>query len=239
MTIDYDAVLDQYSRRFADVVSRPGVLEAEVPSCPGWTVGDLVEHLADVQSWWELVLLAGGPMPDEAEGALAAKTGPDRVAGWRAINTRYLAVQRETPADTEAWTWWNAEGRTTASIVGWRQAHEAVVHNWDAENAVGDVRPIDPALAADGVTEFLTHFLHGKDWTHPPLALELRATDVERSWAVATDGGKPHVVAVGEARNVISGTAEELYLALWRRRELPLGEGDEQASAFLAWPGLG
>lgn len=238
MTIDFNEVLDQYSLRFADVVGRPGALAVEVPSCPGWAVGDLVEHLADVQSWWELVLLAGGPMPDEAAGALAAKTGPDRVAGWQAINERYRAAQRGTPVRSAVWTWWNAEGVTTARVAGWRQAHEAVVHNWDAENALGVVRPIDPELAADGVTEFLTHFLRGEDWAHPPLALELRATDVGRSWAVATGGGKPHVVPVGSAENVISGTAEELYLALWRRGGRGVGEGDPQANAFLSWASL-
>jgi uncharacterized protein (TIGR03083 family) len=234
MTIDHVAVLEQYSARFADVVSRPGALEEQVSSCPGWTVDDLVDHLADVQSWWELVLLERGPMPDEAEAAQAAMTGPDRVAGWQAINARYVEVQRKTPPETQVWTWWNAAGQTTAGTVAWRQAHEAVVHCWDVENAVGDVRPIEPALAADGVTEFLTHFLHGPAWAHPPLALELRATDVDQVWAVATEGGKPHPVPAGPATDVISGTAEELYLALWRRRELDAS----QASAFLTWTDL-
>jgi uncharacterized protein (TIGR03083 family) len=231
---DYMAVLEQYSERFAYVVSRPGALDEQVPSCPGWTVGDLVDHLADVQSWWELVLLAGGPMPDENEAAEAAKTGPDRVAGWRAVNARYLDAQRKIDPETQVWTWWNSAALTTAATAGWRQAHEAVVHCWDAENAVGDVRPIEPALAADGVTEFLTHFLHGKEWVHPPLALELRATDVDQVWAVATEGRKPHPVPAGSATDVINGTAEELYLALWRRRELDAS----QASPFLTWPDL-
>jgi uncharacterized protein (TIGR03083 family) len=234
MTIDHMAVLDEYSARFADVVSRPGAFEAPVPSCPGWTVASLVDHLADVQSWWELVLLERGPMPEEAEAAQAAMTGPDPVAGWQAINDRYRGVQRAIEPEASVWTWWNSAATTTAATVGWRQAHEAVVHCRDAELAVGDVRPIEPAVAVDGVTEFLTHFLHGPEWPHPPLALELRATDVDQVWAVATEGREPHPVLAGEATDVISGTAEELYLALWRRGDLPAS----QASAFLGWPDL-
>ncbi|WNV82019.1 maleylpyruvate isomerase family mycothiol-dependent enzyme [Umezawaea sp. Da 62-37] len=238
MTIDHHEVLASYSRRFTEAVSGPGALDAEVPSCPGWTVGDLVEHLADVQSWWELVLRAGGPMPDEDLARVAAKTGPDRVGGWRGINARYLEAQRTTPDDTPTWTWWNAERLTTAGVVAWRQAHEAVVHGWDAENAVGVPGPIEPEVAADGVEEFLTHFLHGPEWTRPPLALELRATDVDRVWAVATEGRQPHVVHAGAVGNVINGTAEELYLALWRRGEPTVAVGDAQASAFLSWTDL-
>lgn len=245
MGIDHVAVAEAYSESFTEAVT--GRLGAAVPSCPGWTVDDLVAHLAEVQSWWTLVLLAGGGVPDEAVARRAADTGPDRVGGWREISARYLAVQRGCPPDAPVWVWWNDEERATAADVASRQAHEALVHCWDAWNAVGRPEPIPAEPAADGVGEFLDRFLHGPEWARGPLVVELVATDTGDRWWVGAGvggggGGKPRRVAGGEPDARVSGTAEQLYLLLWRRvaREEVTVTGDVAGvEALLAWPRLG
>ncbi|MCE6994191.1 maleylpyruvate isomerase family mycothiol-dependent enzyme [Saccharothrix sp. S26] len=244
MGINHLAVVESYSASFTEAVA--GNLGAPVPSCPGWTVDDLVAHLARVQAWWTVAVLARGAYPDEEAARRAADTGPDRVEGWREVSARYVAVQedylRGAGPDAPVWVWWNDEERDTASALVARQAHEAVVHCWDARRAAGALEPIPAELAADGVDDFLARFLRGERWTSGPAVLELAATDTGQTWLLGTDGtAKPRRLAEGRADARLTGTAEQLYLLLWRR--LGVGEvtvtGDGAAAdALLGWPDL-
>jgi hypothetical protein len=70
------------------------------------------------------------------------------VSGLDHLVERFAASDPETPC--RRW-----RDHTT---IGWwlrRQAHETAVHRWDAEAAVSTPSPIDAALAADGVDEWL------------------------------------------------------------------------------------
>ncbi|MGM3262735.1 maleylpyruvate isomerase N-terminal domain-containing protein, partial [Klebsiella pneumoniae] len=73
--------------------------------------------------------------------AAAEQASADLVAELRAAD----------PAEP-AWSW--SADRTVGFTVR-RQAHEALVHRLDAEQAAGAVTALDPALAADGVHEAL------------------------------------------------------------------------------------
>ncbi|ROP38769.1 maleylpyruvate isomerase family mycothiol-dependent enzyme [Saccharothrix texasensis] len=244
MGIDHLAVVEEYSGSFTEAVA--GNLGAPVPSCPGWTVDDLVAHLAEVQAWWTAVVLAKGAYPDEEAARRAADTGPDRVEGWREISARYVAVQedylRVAGPDAPVWAWWNEERRDTAAALAQRQAHEAVVHCWDAQRAVGEAKSIPAALAVDGVEDFFARFLHGKAWTGGPAVLELAATDTDAGWLLGTDGSAaPARLADGAADARVAGTAEQLYLLLWRRlgvREVTVTGDRAKADALLGWPDL-
>ncbi len=244
MGIDHLAVVEEYSASFTEAVA--GNLGAPVPSCPGWTVDDLVAHLARVQAWWTVVVLAKGACPDEEAARRAADTGPDRVEGWREISARYVAVQEEHlrggGPDAPLWVWWNDAKRDTAAAVVSRQAHEAVVHCWDAQRAAGAVEAIPAELAADGVDEFLERFLNGGEWAGGPAVLELAATDTGAVWSVGTDGSaEPARLAEGAADARVTGTAEQLYLLLWRRlgtEEVTVTGDRAKAEALIGWPDL-
>ncbi|MEU4763521.1 maleylpyruvate isomerase family mycothiol-dependent enzyme [Actinosynnema sp. NPDC023794] len=244
MGINHLAVVEEYSESFTEAVA--GNLGAPVPSCPGWTVDDLVAHLAEVQAWWTAVVLAKGAYPDEEAARRAADTGPDRVEGWREISARYVAVQedylRVAGPDAPVWVWWNDEERDTAAALVSRQAHEAVVHCWDAQRAVGAVKSIPAEVAVDGVDEFFERFLTGKAWEGGPVVLELAATDAGATWLLGTDGSaRPARLAEGSADVRVSGTAEQLYLLLWRRlvvEDVTVTGDRAKVDALLGWPEL-
>ena len=232
MTIDHVAMLAEQSALFNAAARRPDALRQPVSACPGWTVSELVEHLG--------------------EDAIRAEQKPtgDLVRWGEQGSASLVKVLRDTPPHSASWCWWNAERRASVAEVASRQAHEALIHRWDAEDATGPVTPAEPALWSDGVDEFATHILNGSDWNGPSGVVALRADDVGQEWrfgvgsASTRKGGRP--TWLREARPLdpdalVSGTAEQLDLLLWRRTEADLGhvEGNlELFTTFVAWADL-
>lgn len=203
-----------------------------MPSCPGWTVDDLVAHVAEVQAFWRLVLEAGGRQP-------AVDVVGSDVAGWSRVSRQYLAAQRAADPAAKVWCWWEPDEQTTAAEVARRQAHEIVVHDFDARTAAGLPTSIPDDVAVDGIDEFLERFLNGLPWPHQPILVELRAGG--RSWCVAAGPAKPHLVPPDRADVLVSGEPQDVYLMLWRR--VPLSAlkvvGHEvRAQQLVEWPDL-
>lgn len=235
MTIDPVDLVERATRGFTAAVSTPGALALDVPSCPEWTVADLVRHLGGVQSWWEAAVRGEGAEPDRADLATLREPGDDLLGWWRDRSESFLATLNSTPIDAPVWCWWTDERRDTVHGVAWRQAHEAVVHRWDAEAATGTPTPVEPAVAADGVDEFAARFLPNDGWGAP---VRLRAEDADRTWTFTPDSADP----AGPVAVDLTGPAERLYLVLWRRLAPGAievsGDGDT-LSAFLAASNLG
>ncbi len=252
MTIDHISAIAEQNAAFTAAVSAPGALDRQVPSCPGWTVADLVFHLGEVQAFWTLVLRAGGGLPSDADEAAAKDPGDDLLGWWRSSSAGLVEQLKGMDPTAPSWCWWNPSNSSDAAGVAWRQAHEAVVHRWDAEAAVGDVRPIDPALAADGVDEFVARYLVGGHWSGPSGVVLLRPTDVDSAWrfgcgsaSLDPDGGPFRLPDDHDGppvpTTIVSGTAEQLDLLLWRRIDADPAHIDGDAAlldAFLAWPSL-
>jgi uncharacterized protein (TIGR03083 family) len=136
-------------------VARGADLDTAVPTCPGWTMADLVVHCTDVYRHKSLVLQLGrAPDPDERAQSV---TGADVVdAHDEALATLVGELERVGP-DAETWTWF--PGETSTGFWYRRMAQEAMVHRVDAELAVAaEPGPIDLVLAADGVDEVLAWF---------------------------------------------------------------------------------
>ena len=120
---------------------------------------------------------------------------------------------------TPVWTW---ATQKDVAFVQRRMAQETAVHRVDAEQAAGAPASIDPALAVDGVDEFFQFFPVGKRDRATPLggSVHLHATDTDGEWLVAEAGGglafsRGHAKGDAAAR----GTASDLLLLLWRRRD--------------------
>lgn len=203
--VDYVSVVEQGAAEFAELLER-GDHQAPVPSCPGWTLFDLAEHVGGVHQWAVHAIVHGNP--DGQPGSAPR----DDLAGWyREQANLLLKTLKETPEDAPAWHF-GAKPRTA----GWwkrRQAHEVTVHLHDAQIVQKQVRPIAPELAADGVAE-----VHGVFF---PRQVRLgRMPALERSLVVeVAETGERFVFAGAdsEAPAKVAGPAEALYLALWKR----------------------
>lgn len=148
----------------ADEVARlrtvaAGNLAARVPTCPGWTVGDLVRHVAN--GYLNVVLPRlrspeSAPVHDLAgrEPLAALDDGHATMADEFAA---HLDRDHPTPDAAEVAPFWIR-----------RMTHETVIHRVDSELAVGrPPEPIEPDLAVDGIDELLTVFLaqETQQWT--------------------------------------------------------------------------
>lgn len=129
--------------------------DAAVPTCPGWDMTALVGHVGGVHRWVTGMLAARsaerGPFPEPPAGGAV-------VLAWYTEGLGALLAELEAvraDPDTPVWNWFD---RRPAPARFWvrRMAHETAVHRWDAQLAAGRTEPIDEALAADGLDEYVT-----------------------------------------------------------------------------------
>lgn len=151
-----------------------------VPSCPRWTMTELVLHLGHVhrlvgriiserlterpengdRSWlgltaehtaWLDEMLADREEGRAGDKPLAQRPLPDALVEWFGAGAAALEAQfRATPASQPVWTWGASQ---TAGFWQRMQAIEAAIHRWDAENAVGIPGPMPSDLAVDAITQ--------------------------------------------------------------------------------------
>jgi uncharacterized protein (TIGR03083 family) len=150
----YLAHLASDGDRLAEI-GRSVDLGTPVPSCPGWTLHDLVGHCGEVYAHKTAALRLGrAPRDGESASAPAGVAVVDFHDEQLAELTRELL---DRGPDAETWTWFPGEHSTGFWFR--RMAQEALVHRVDGELAAGDgVGPVDPVLAADGVEEVLAWF---------------------------------------------------------------------------------
>lgn len=197
------------SARIAELISAENS-NARVPSCPEWTLMDLVAHIGEVQSFWANCIRernATAPW----QGEVAKPDSPRDSGKWLRAQTRLLIDAIETtPGVSPCWTWWGDP--LTALAVARHQVQEAEVHRWDAELAVSTPSPIPVEIAIDGIPEFLhvhRDAIHKLKLSH----IQLSETDSNGSW----DVNESQVDTVS-----ISGTASDIVLFLFGR--LPINQ---------------
>ncbi|MFG2341140.1 maleylpyruvate isomerase family mycothiol-dependent enzyme [Streptomyces yangpuensis] len=198
-----------------------------VPSCPGWTVTDLVRHLGGVHRFLAHVLRERlTTPPDPASLALprppGAADGPDALSDWFAQGARELAeLFRELGPDTPVWTWSQEQ---TSGFWLRMQLIELAVHRWDAESATGTPGPLDPAVAVDAVTQSVEVMAPARrTWKQAPPGTgeryRFRSTDGPESWTVLFSGDRVLLEpdSTGPVTVEAAGSASDLALFLWRR----------------------
>ncbi|MEV6263495.1 maleylpyruvate isomerase family mycothiol-dependent enzyme [Streptomyces sp. NPDC051784] len=206
--------------------AREAGLAAAVPACPGWLVRDLVRHTSAVHRWATAFVAEGHrtPRPMDPEPDLDGEALLDHFTEGHLALVETLGA---ATASLDCWTFFPAPSARTF----WtrRQAHETRIHRVDAESATGGPpTSVSPAHAADGIDELLTGFharAKSRVRTDTPRTLRVRAVDTGTVWTVALSDGPPHTVRGTDGETTpadctLSGTAEDLYLALWNRRPL-------------------
>ena len=153
-----EAHTDAIAREVARIaeVARGHDPATKVPTCPDWTLADLLRHVGMLGQWFAAMIDRLSPErlpPDALDYGVPAD--PAEYPDW--LQSRHVEVDRVLRAadpDAAMWTW--APGGRVAFWTR-RMLMELLVHRYDAELAVGAVTEIDPALAADGVAEFLAN----------------------------------------------------------------------------------
>ena len=219
---DWLSLLRIHTERFGDVV-RDADLSTRVPTCPGWSLRDLVVHLGGVHQWAAHAVLEGNP---HLRPEPPAETGRHGLTSWYRRHASHLVdVLTSAAADAPAWTL--DDRYPTAAFWRRRQVHETVMHVWDADNALRQPRPIDPSLAWNGVLEV-------RDVIYPRQVRLGRVQPLSRSvHMVATDVCGDAVFGDGESI-VLEGEAEVLLRLLWHREDLDAHVSDPQARTLLS-----
>ena len=235
--VDYLAHLRDESAHFLGVL-RTGDLSRPVPTCPGWSGADLLWHLGEVQWFWGSVVRDRLQAPAGLERPARPDSDHGLVQFFEEQSARLLLALTEADPLEEVYMW--ADDKTVG-YVRRRQAHEALVHRLDAElTGGGEVTPLDPALASDGLQEVLDVMYGG----HPPWGRFLPG-DTQLQ-VVAEDTGLVLPVVLGrftgtdpdsgehldeadmsvraadpeaEPAAVVRGRAEDLDAWAWHRRD--------------------
>ena len=130
-------------------------LTVPVPTCAGWTMDDLVFHVAEVYLH-KVAVMRTGEWP-----AQWPPPGPQDEPRLPLLGRAYGELIAEFAArkPTDATPTWYDPDQTVAFWIR-RMAQETVVHRIDAELAAGlPVTPVPDDLATDGVDEVLKRFL--------------------------------------------------------------------------------
>ncbi|MDP9241831.1 MAG: maleylpyruvate isomerase family mycothiol-dependent enzyme, partial [Actinomycetota bacterium] len=115
-----------------------GNLSLEVPSCPGWSVRDLVSHTARVYEH-KIACTALGREPDPWPPKWPADRDPVEWLGD--AHGRLLEMFAANGPTTPSFTWWPPD--QTVGFWARRMAQETAVHRIDAELAIGSPTPVD------------------------------------------------------------------------------------------------
>jgi uncharacterized protein (TIGR03083 family) len=231
--------------RAAAVAAGPA---APVPTCPEWTVQELVAHIARVHAWAVRALRtapdAGRPRRPETPD-----TWDELLGWWDDALASLLADLRAKGPDEPTWVF-SPDVPATAAFWARRQAHETAIHRLDAEHAqAGSTEAsavpslvFDSGHAADGIAELIElmvpHVLE-----HASVAVEgtvlFHAADAGRAWLVRlVPGAAPEVGPADEieAGASVVGTADAVYRAAWHRPSTAIVTGDRTLVEALKTP---
>jgi uncharacterized protein (TIGR03083 family) len=224
---DHVAALRAAVSAFAEEAAAAG-LQTPVPTCPRWTVHDLLAHQGMVHRWARANLLGEQCHPPswnedghqvEDPVAWLLQGAHDLVQTIVSVDedVRAMVFLKDAPPPRVFWAR--------------RQCHETTIHAVDALAArVGEMPApelagwVEEPVALDGLDELLTGFVtrgRSRFAGVPAARFTVRPEETDRSWtvSVAADGTvsttRDEPVVKGEAS--LNGTARALYLALWNR----------------------
>lgn len=234
------ALVDQ-TAQFAETAHRAAV-DAPVPTCPGWTLSQLVEHVGQTQHW--VGSLVEKRVSDPSQGPTSVSALPadrDAWASWLAEGASLLAAACvDAGADAPVW---NPAGDARSGTRFWlpRVLAETIIHRADAAATADVAYRLDAELAAGAVSDHLA-MMTSPGWAaqRPDSAEALRGSGqtlylhadepglgdagewfIERGAEGATWQQRPGVADV-----TVRGPATSLLLMLTRRRSISAGLED-------------
>ncbi|WP_109505232.1 maleylpyruvate isomerase family mycothiol-dependent enzyme [Nocardioides speluncae] len=199
---------------------------ATVPTCPDWTVHQLIAHQGMVHRWARATLLGEEVDPDAIErDGLAAS---DPIDWLRAGAAELIKTLVDTPDDAGALVFLN-DAPPARAFWCRRQCHETTIHAVDALSAALGRYPsaadtwITREVALDGIDELLAGFLtrrKSRVRSEEPMSVAVLPTDASHSWLVEISDQPPVTTRRDHQERAevnLVGPAVSLYLALWNR----------------------
>lgn len=178
--------LEAEATRILELLDRPRAIDVPVPTCPGWTLGELANHLGRVYARVATVIQnKANEAPDRSSVPRRAEGQPP--AEW--LRERLDIVVKVLSEVDESERCWNFIGGAGSPVGFWwrRQAHETLIHRVDAELSLElSIGTPSPEVAADGIEDFLEIAgLQLVDWSELDLGsgttIHLHAADVMES----------------------------------------------------------
>ncbi|GAA2767359.1 maleylpyruvate isomerase family mycothiol-dependent enzyme [Streptomyces paradoxus] len=219
------------------VVSSGADLSGTVPTCPDWSLEELVRHTGGALRWAELMVRTRAA-EEVAEEQVPGVAGPEAAGDAAALDAwlaetgeRIVATLREAGPDAKVWGW---AGIQTSGFWARRMTHEITVHRADAALAAGLPYEVAPEVAADAIDEWL-QIVEYVQRTEPQdvvgelvglgRSIHLHATDggpdLNAEWLVElTEGGVRWRRGHEKATVALRGPLTFVLLAFYRR--LPL-----------------
>lgn len=221
-----------------------------ISSCPGWTMADLVAHVAPVYRGWFTSNVGRSPHEecDLATASAAARVSiPDtyeqRVDFVAESTAEFAAFAAGQDLDGEVWAFGSNKPRRF-----WvhRAATEIALHRWDAESAVGTPTPLSAERAATSLDELVMDLwpalvrLQGTalvaDFAVPEDAAGMRAVDSGRSWRFGRTADHDVAIRTDELpRTVVAGAGQDLVLYQWGRVDLDALSVQGEPSQVAGW----
>jgi uncharacterized protein (TIGR03083 family) len=217
--MNYDDYIDALRRdgaRMHAAAASAGV-DARVPSCPDWTVADLLQHVGRLHRW--VTDLVANQPDDTMREWTKPFPANDALLDWFGAGIEPLAATLAAAGpEAPAWSWTPDH---TAGFWARRQANELSVHCYDAQLAANAPEPVDRALAVDGIDELfdLLPFWSGSgNVKGNDESIHFHCTDGEGEW-LARLSPEGAVVTREHAKGDVGarGTASNLLLFLYGR----------------------
>ncbi len=225
--MDHIEVIRAESQRFAQVLA-DAAPDAPSPTCPDWTVSDLLWHLVEVHDFWAGILETGALTDEQMQAVEDAKPQrPETVEETLALRERAtarLCHQLAVHGDAEPrWTWWPPD--QTVGFTRRMQVCEATMHRVDAELAAGVRRTAIGREAAVALVDQCVDVMWGwvPEWARQDIhgVVELRAADTGQRW----------LMEIGRWSGVGPESGREFDLPFGRR-----AQPDAAASAMAVAP---
>ena len=250
-TIDYARALLEQNELLVETFSGAD-LSIAVPTCPGWSLLQLMRHVGRGDRWAAQMIreniseldvraVVDGRPPDDVELALVWLRSSPAVVVEAVANSGENSLV-PTLVGPRPGVWWLR-----------RRLHEATVHRADAaiaRTAVGDkvTYQLAPELAADGIDEWIERLEEFQRQATMPASLQpgqrlaFQTTDPivgSARWVVeGTEQGLKRLDdQLDGADTTMTGTAENLFLAMVRRRNIEQAQVqlDGDPGVWQAW----
>jgi len=228
-TLDVSSYIDVVVEEGAEIgrLCRAGSAAA-VRHCPDWTGADLLAHLVAYQRFvTDLVAgttTVGVELPDVG--------GAEALSVWDAEHAAFAELLRGLDPATPVPNW--SILPDVADFWQRRSSQEFAVHRWDAGTTVADEpAPIRGNVARDGIEEYFdtlvdTAVAAGMPQAQHPATLRYDLTDLDLVL-------ERHIRAPGPV-TTLRGTASDLLLGLWHRRDATAYVVDGDRALIAAWP---